>query len=53
MRKRIDYVALKSEYEQPLLDGACANKAELARHLGVSRAWVSRKLKGIKREVSR
>jgi uncharacterized membrane protein len=34
-----------------LTDGGFATQAELARHLGVSRAWVSRVLKGIKRKV--
>ena len=30
MRKRIDYVALRTQYEQLLLDGTCATKADVA-----------------------
>lgn len=51
MRKRIDYVALRAQYEQILLNGTCATKADVARHVGVSRVWVSRVLKGIKRKA--
>jgi len=51
MRRRIDYVVLRAQYEQLLLDGTCATKAELTRHLGVSRVWVSRVLKGIRRKA--
>lgn len=47
-RTRIDYVGLKAQYVQLLSDGTCATKAELARHLGVSRVWVSRVLTGVK-----
>jgi predicted aminopeptidase len=50
LRKRIDYVALRAQYEQLLLDGICATKADVARHVGVSRAWVSRVLKRVKRK---
>jgi biotin operon repressor len=32
-----------------LAEGGFASQTELARHLGVSRVWVSRVLKGIKR----
>lgn len=51
MRKRIDYVVLRAQYEQLLLDGTCATKADVARHAGVSRVWVCRVLKGIKRKA--
>jgi hypothetical protein len=32
-RKRLDYLALRAQYEQLLLDGTCTTKAELARYL--------------------
>jgi hypothetical protein len=51
MRKKIDYVELKAQYEQLLADGTCATKADVARHLGVSRVWVSRVLRDIKRNT--
>jgi len=47
-RMRIDYVTLKAQYERLLSDGTYATKADLARHMGVSRVWVSRMLKGVK-----
>jgi hypothetical protein len=50
MRKRIDYVVLTAQYQQLLADGTCATKADVARHVGVSRAWASRMLKGITRK---
>jgi predicted aminopeptidase len=50
-RKRIDYVALRAQYELLLLDGTCATKADVARPVSVSRVWVSRVLRGIKRGV--
>jgi len=34
-----------------LTEGGFVSQTELARHLGVSSVWVSRVLKGIKREV--
>jgi hypothetical protein len=45
MRKRIDYVELKAQYEQLLADGTCATKAGVARRFGVSRAWVTKVFK--------
>ena len=51
VREKIDYVALRAQYEQLLLDGTCATKADVARHAGVSRVWVSRVLKGIGRKT--
>jgi response regulator of citrate/malate metabolism len=53
MRKTIDYVELKAQYELLLADGTCATKADVARHVGVSRVWVSRVLKGIKKNMGR
>lgn len=43
-RMKIDYATLKAQYERLLSDGTCSTKADLARHLGVSRAWVSKVL---------
>jgi len=34
-----------------LADGGFASQADLAHHLGVSRVWLSRVLKGIKRKA--
>lgn len=48
-KERIDYVALQQTYRQMLAEGPFATQTELARHLGVSRVWVSRVLKGISR----
>ena len=53
IRKRIDYVALRAQYEQLLADGTCATKADVARHVGVSRVWVSRVLRGFNRKTRR
>lgn len=50
VKEKIDYVALRAEYQQLLSDGTCGTKAEVARHLGFSRVWVCRVLKGIKRK---
>jgi len=50
-RAKIDHIALRAQYEQLLADGTCATKADLARHIGVRRAWVSRVLKGIRRKA--
>lgn len=46
-RKRIDYVVLRAQYEQLLVNGTCATKADIAPHVGVSKVWVSRVLKEI------
>jgi DNA invertase Pin-like site-specific DNA recombinase len=45
IRKKIDYVELKAQYEQLLADGTCATKAGVARRFGVSRAWVTKVFK--------
>ena len=45
----IDYVELQQIYRRMLAEGPFSNQTDLARHLGVSRVWVSRVLKGIKR----
>ena len=47
----IDYASLQQTYRRMLADGGFASQAELARHLGVSRVWVSRVLKG-RRSIS-
>jgi len=46
-KQPIDYAVLQLTYTRLLTEGGFSNKAELARHLGVSRTWVSRVLKGI------
>jgi hypothetical protein len=46
-----DYVELQQVYRRILAEGPYANQADLARHIGVSRVWVSRVLKGIKRKA--
>jgi len=50
-RLPIDYAALQKTYARMPVKGPFLNQTELARHLGVSRVWVSRVLKGIKRKV--
>ncbi len=45
-KKGIDYEALRQTYARMLTEGPFNSQAELARHLGVSRVWVSRVLKG-------
>ena len=47
---RIDYAVLQQTYRRMIADDGFVSQADLARHLGVSRVWVSRVLKGIKRE---
>ena len=49
--KWIDYAALQQTYRRMLAESPFSNQADLARHLGVSRVWVSRVLKGIKRKA--
>jgi hypothetical protein len=49
-RLPIDYVELQQSYRRMLADDGFVSQADLARHLGVSRVWVSRVMKGIKRE---
>lgn len=44
----IDYVELQQTYRRMLAKGLFSTQTELARHLGVSRVWVSIVLKGIK-----
>jgi len=50
-KARIDYAALQQTYARMLAEGLFANQTELARHLEVSRVWVSRVLKGIRRKA--
>jgi hypothetical protein len=47
-RLPIDYVELQQTYRRMLAEGLFSTQTELARHLGVSRVWVSIVLKGIK-----
>ncbi len=46
-RYPIDYAALQQSHARMLNEKGISSQAELARHLGVSRVWVSRALKGI------
>jgi biotin operon repressor len=50
-RLLVDYEALQQTYARMLADGGFASQADLARHLGVSRVWVSRVLKGIRKQA--
>ena len=50
-KEHIDYAALQQTYRRMLADGPFSSQAELARHLSVSRVWVSRVLKGIERKA--
>ena len=50
-RLPIDYAALQQAYRRMLADGGFVTQAGLARHLGVSRVWVSRVLKGVKKKA--
>jgi hypothetical protein len=47
---RVDYEALQQTYAEMLREGGFANASELACHLGKSRVWVSRVLRGIRRD---
>ena len=51
-KPRIDYDALQERYRKMLADGPFKTQTELARHLDVSRVWVSRVLKGIRKKAS-
>ena len=46
-----DYAALQQTYRRMLSEGPFSTQTELARNLGVSRVWVSRVLKGIKKRA--
>lgn len=50
-KDRVDYEALRQTYHQMMQTGAFPSHSELARHLGVSRVWVSRVLKGIEKKA--
>jgi hypothetical protein len=50
-RRPIDYAALQQTYARMLAEGPFSSQTDLARYLGVSRVWVSRVLKGVKRKV--
>ena len=50
-RLPIDYAVLQQTYRRMLADDSFVSQADLARHLGVSRVWVNRVLKGIKRKA--
>ncbi len=42
VKSRINYSALAAEYKYKIESGECSNRAELARSIGVSRAWVTK-----------
>jgi len=44
---KIDYPALAQNYRQKLENGSFATRADLARSIGVSRAWISKVLNRI------
>jgi len=50
-RLPIDYAVPQQTYRRMLADDGFVSQADLARHLGVSRVWVNRVLKGIKRKA--
>ncbi len=50
-KQPIDYEALQQSYRRMIAEGPFPNQTELARHLGVSRVWVSRVLKGFRRKA--
>lgn len=50
-KERIDNQALQQTYRRMLAEGPFLNQTELSRHLGVSRVWVIRVLKGVKKKV--
>jgi hypothetical protein len=50
-RLPIDYAALQQSFARMLTEGGFSSRAELAQHLGVSRVWVSRVLKDIKKKT--
>jgi hypothetical protein len=41
-KQRLDYGALDAEYQQLLSSGVCQDRADIARHFGISRARVSK-----------
>lgn len=48
-RKRLDLDAMAETYREMLASGQFKNKAALAKHFGVSRAWISKVLNRIDR----
>jgi hypothetical protein len=44
-KQRLDYSALATEYQQLLSSGVCQDRADIARHYGVSRAWITKVMK--------
>jgi biotin operon repressor len=44
-------VALQQTYARMLAEGPFSSHADLARHLGVGRVWVSKVLKGMKKRT--
>ncbi len=40
-KEKIDFRVLATEYHNLMSNGICKDKADVARHLGVSRAWIT------------
>lgn len=51
-KPKIDYEKLARSYRETMDRMQFVSQSDLARHLGVSRVWVSRVMKGIKRKVN-
>jgi hypothetical protein len=51
-KPKIDYEKLARSYRETMDRMQFVSHSDLARHLGVSRVWVSRVIKGIKRKVN-
>ena len=45
--RKLNRIDLAREYQKMIEDGLYKNKAELARSLGVSRAWITKVMKSI------
>lgn len=44
-KSKINYLELANEYQKIIDSGSARSKAELARYLGVSRAWITKVFK--------
>jgi hypothetical protein len=45
---RLDRYALALQYTELIAAGVCSNQADVARHFGVSRAWVTKIMNTLK-----
>jgi hypothetical protein len=46
-RFNINFIELAAQYEQMITSGVVSNRAELARYIGKSRAWVTKVFKRV------